>query len=461
MLLLSALAGCTQADVPSFQTSQSTPQPAVKSEPDVELAAAGVAITLPSTWKIVDEREPDFAFAQGPGENRPSCTIELRRQGIGDLPKSTRTRSKGDFDFSRGTLRGRMRALPGPSEGSSVVIECVSHRAEQWGAIEAAFESQTRAFMTASTATTSTTNDTSAASSGPIAQLCVSTPAHPTYVCVRRDDGAVYCGVSDGDVLERVAGIEPSDLISCEGAHACSRAASSGALHCWKADAKPQAITQFTAPRDIAGNCIVDADGKVWCRQRADNGLATDTFVELQPFGDPAFALTEVEHVLAGSGTGQGCVLSPAGLRCWERAHELRLPLPDGSQPHTLAAVSPATDLATIGGRVCIAGSGRWTCLDGERRFTLDGCERRPCGCSLHGAAQLSCEHEPSEHGVAMLGRVSDVIASDGACAALRDGTIVCRGQSADKVGDSPRVRELVAGGGVGGLHVLEIAESK
>jgi hypothetical protein len=115
-----------------------------------------------------------------------------------------------------------------------------------------------------------------------------------------------------------------------------------------------------------------------------------------------------------------------------------------------------------IGGRVCVRGSEQWTCIDGERRLAVDDCERQACGCSLLGASQLSCDHEPIELGIALLGRISDVTGVDGACAALSDGTVVCRGPVTGRNDDSPRVTELLAGGRPGALHVLEFrAESK
>jgi hypothetical protein len=453
LLLLPTLLACKAPDVPpTLEKARPSEQPAEEADPGQTLAAAGVAITLPSTWTIVDERDADFALALGPGDNPPTCTIELRRQGLGDLPKGTRERDVGEFDFTRGVLRGRVRALPGPTEGTTVLVECLAPRAAQWAAIEATFDSQKSAPL-------ERTTSSSPPPPRPIAQLCTGTPAHPTYVCVRKHDGAVYCGPSDGDVLARVGGIEPSSHIACDGARACSRAAETGALQCWKADTEPKTAAEITAPvRDLAGGCVVDAAGKVWCRERETNGLTTETFTELMPFGDPAFALDGIQHVLAGSSTSQGCVLGPSGLQCWDRATTLQLPLPDNQRPHTLEVPAPAVDLAAIGGRVCVGGPERWTCIDGDRRFSLEDCDRRACGCSLLGAMQLSCEHEPSEHGVLLLGRIADVTAVDGACAALADGTVLCRGQ-ATSGGDSPRVRELVAGVRVGAVHVLELRE--
>jgi hypothetical protein len=447
LILSVSLSACSKPDAPPLPTSSGVPQ-AAKPDPGIVLAAAGVQLTLPSTWTILDEPDPDFAIARGPGDNLPTCTIELRRQGTADAPKGARV-SKHDLDFTRGVLRGRTRSLPGPSESSTVVISCLSTHAAQWGAIEAAFDSQTVAPPTPASP------DTQA---GPIAQLCTGTPDYQTYVCVRRDDGAVYCGASEGDALTRITGIEPAVQIACDGARACSRTAS-GSLQCWKADEGAKPVPELAEVRDIAGGCVVDAQHKLQYRQRESNGATADTFAELVPFGDPAFALSQVEQVLAGSNTSQGCVLTSAGLRCWDRTGNLHLPLPDTHQPHTLVAPAGATDLALIGGRVCVAAAERWTCLDGERRFELDGCERRRCGCSLLGAMQLSCDHEPFEYGVALLGRISDVVAVDGACAAQRDGTVVCRGPFAENPKDSPRIQQLVAGGRNGVLHVLEVRE--
>jgi hypothetical protein len=218
-------------------------------------------------------------------------------------------------------------------------------------------------------------------------------------------------------------------------------------------------VPELAQALDIAGGCVVDAQHELLCRQRDSNGETTESFAELVPFGDPAFALADVEHVLAGSSMNHGCVLTPTGPRCWDQAGVLRLPLPDNEQPHTLTGLPVATDIATIGGRVCLAGPERWTCLDGERRFELDGCEREPCGCTLLGAMQLSCDHEPLDYGQAPFGRIANVIAVDGACAALRDGTVVCRGPFAKNPEDSPQVQALVKGGLTAVLHVLELRE--
>jgi hypothetical protein len=449
--LLALTVACKAAETPPKPEITAEPQAVATQEPDpgIVLAAAGISITLPSTWTIIDEHEPDFALAQGPGDNPPTCTIEVRRQGTGELPKGARERD-GDFDFTRGPLRVRMRMLPGPSASAAVVLHCLAPRAAQWAAIEAAFDSQTSSPVEPST------NPSTAA--GPIVELCTGTPAHQTYACVRRNDGAVYCGPSDGDALTRITDIPPAVQIGCEGARACSRSAA-GELHCWKADTTAQPVPEIHEVRDLAGGCVVDARGKVSCRQRESNGATSDTFAELVPFGDPAFALSDVAHVLAGSSANQGCVLGSAGLRCWDHAAKLRLLLPDTHQPHMLAVPAAATDLARIGDRVCVAGPEQWTCLDGEREFEFDGCERNACGCSLVGAMRLSCDHEPYEHAGALLGRIADVIAVDGACAVLRDGTPVCRGPVAGRVGDSPRVKELITAGRGGVLHVLELRE--
>jgi hypothetical protein len=459
--MLALPVACTRNEVPP-ELETSPVQAAAKPDPGLVLAAAGVAITLPSTWTIIDEHELDFAVARGPGDSPATCTIELRRQGIGDLPKGARERD-GDIVFTRGSLRARMRVLPGPSASAKVVLQCVAPRAGQWSAIVAAFDSQTSAPIQPSQPRTAPEPLAS------IAELCTGTPAHLTYVCVRRTDGAVYCGASDGDTLTRITGIGPAVQIACAGARGCSRTAS-GQLQCWKANTGARAVPEIAEVRDLAGGCVVDAGGKAWCRQRESNGETSETFTALVPFDDPAFALANVEHVLAGSSASQGCVSGAAGLRCWDQDGTLRLPLPNNHQPHTIVApaVAPnvvtAPNVATLGGRVCVpksehGGPERWTCFDGLQQFELDGCERTPCGCSLVGASRLSCDHEPYEHAGALLGRLADVVAVEGACAVVRDGTVVCRGPVAGRAGDSPRVNELLAAGASGVLHVLELSE--
>lgn len=449
--LVLVLPGCKGEQAPPSEIApQQQAQDGAPAQQERVLAAAGIALTFPDTWTIAEDRDPDFGLALGPGDDPVTCTIELRRQGLGELPRGARARGTDEFDFSRAMLRGRVRTLPGPTEDSSVVIQCLAPRSAQWSAIEAAFESQASAPIEPRA---------SSPTPGPIAQLCTGTLAHPTYVCVRRSDGAVYCGVSDGDVLARIPGIEPSAQLACEGARACSRGRDSGALSCWKADTEPTILPQFAKARDLAGGCLVDAAGKVACRERESNGLTAESFAELVPFGDPKFALEGVQQVLAGSSASQGCVLGADGLRCWDRTSSLKLALADSHQPHTLEVPQPAGDLALIGGRVCTGGPDGWTCLDGDQRLQLDDCERRACGCSLLGAMQLSCDIDPMKVGVPLLGRISDVTSVDGACAALADGTVVCRGPAPGRAGDSPRVRELVASGRPGVLHVLELRE--
>jgi hypothetical protein len=70
----------------------------------------------------------------------------------------------------------------------------------------------------------------------------------------------------------------------------------------------------------------------------------------------------------------------------------------------------------------------------------------------------MSCDHEPHDRiDSRAFGRISDVVAVAGACAARLDGTVVCRGPVAGRVGDDPRVTQAVAGGLPGVAHVLEL----
>lgn len=424
------------------------------------LSAAGVELTLPGTWTIVDDKEPNFALAQGPGSEPPICTIELRRQptsarampGLHDA-ESVEARD----DYRRGRVRGRLQRLPGPSDDSTLLVHCASPRGAEWRAIVDAFDSlRTRADQPAQPS--GEPND------GPIVELCTGTPAGQTYLCTRTRAGEVHCGISETDTLTKIPLPEPAQQIACEGIRACSRTAA-GAVSCWRIDSPPELLTTFGSARDLAGGCIVDEQGKVSCRVRKPNGLTTEAFAELVPFDDPALALTDVEQVLAGSNAEQGCVVlgsasstSASALRCWDRRETLGLALPDHTDVHELLELPDARELAVIDERVCVAGPEQWTCLEGRRRFVLDDCQRRSCGCSLTGAMDFSCEHEPLTHADSRpLGRVADVVLTDRACAVLRDGTVLCRGPVTGQSEDAPRIRELLVAGRPGILHTLQL----
>jgi hypothetical protein len=427
--------------------------------PGQAMSAAGVELHVPESWTILDESEAGFAMASGPASDEahvPVCTIELRRQGAGPLPKGVKQAASseaGAIDYSRGVaLRGRLREFPGPSESASVVAHCRSPRSAQWGAIDAAFDSLKVVGEPELPGPVS--------GKEPIVELCTGTPARRTYACVRRRDGAVFCGPSTGEALTRVEGLPAAAQLSCEGSRACIRDAE-GKLSCWEAgEAEPEVLAKLGKTRDIAGGCVVDEGGKPLCRRRDIDGSTTEVLAELVPFDEDEGALRGVEQVLAGSNKEWGCVLGEGGLRCWDRTGELPLALAGEGQLQAVEIPEGARDLARIGERVCVAVGEAWTCLAGDERWTVEGCERRPCGCTLVGATRISCEHEPHHRiDTRPLGRVANVVAVDGACAALADGTVVCRGPVTGKREEPAALDGVVVGAPAGVLHVLALEE--
>ncbi|PRQ02698.1 hypothetical protein [Enhygromyxa salina] len=466
-----ALLGLTLALVPSCRTSEApAPRQVDRGETETHdleqppasghtLSAAGVQLTLPSSWTVVDEDEPNFAMAWGPTDD-PSqislCTIELRRQGPGPLPpgvEPSSSASAGATDYSHGPVRGRLRQLPGPTPSAAVLVHCRAHRrTEQWRTIEAAFDSLQIPTTPVELPPATTVSDPSTA----IVELCTSSPARQTTVCARRADGAVFCGRSTGEVLTKVEDLAPAVQLSCDRARSCIRDAE-GQVSCWRPDQAPTHEQVNGPARDIAGGCVVDAAGQVACRQPD-----TDTLAPLLPLGEPSYALTEVERILADSDEDHGCVLrrvdDQSQLWCWDREQALNLELIAPGHPQRVDAPTTASAVAIIGGRVCVGADGEWTCLAGDERFELDGCERRACGCSVVGATRLSCDHEPHDRiDSRVFGRISDVVATAGACAVRLDGTVICRGPVSGRADQDARVTQAVAGGVPGVAHVLEV----
>lgn len=448
------------------------PGPAPAPAPGHTLSAAGVEFTVPLSWTVVEENEPMFAMAWGRTDD-PShvslCTIEVRRQGPATLPPGIQrspSSSADVTDYTHGPVRGRLRELPGPTASASVLVHCRAHRSSgQWGAIEAGFDS-----MKTSTTPPELSPLNERPSDTAIVELCVSSPARQTMVCARRADGAVYCGPSTGEVLHKIEDILPAKQLSCERTRICTRDAD-GQVSCWRTKQAPAQLPLDTPARDIAGGCVVDARGLLSCRQRNSDGSPTDTLTELLPLGESKYALTGVHRVLAGSDEDHGCVLrrvdSSMQLWCWDRAPQgtLGLDLLDPGHPQRVdvpgisdAAGAGPLALATIGGRVCVGTAGEWTCLTDGSSVELDGCERRVCGCSLVGATRMSCDDAPNDRiDSRVFGRISDVVATAGACAARLDGTVICRGPVTGRVDDDARVLQAVAGGVPGIAHVLEL----
>lgn len=430
----------------------------------VTLAAAGVELVLPGTWEVVNEAEPNFAMAVGSDAADPKipvCTIELRRQGLGELPRGMIRAAKskpGAIDYTRGPLRGRILELPGPSEDARVIVHCRAPKGVGWTAIEAAFDSLK--------VLGEPQLDPAPAEPPAIAELCTGTPSRRTYVCVRSQDGVVSCGQSVGERLRPVPGLAPAVQLACEGAWACARTAE-GAVSCWKAGSEAEAALVVEAgARDIAGGAVVDAQGEVMIRARVADGSSSAELVALSPAGEltPELraALAKVEQVLPGTNEAAGCVLAEGELHCWDPEGGFGLGLGAEQPSRSWELPEGADDLAMLGNRVCAhAGAGptgAWTCLDADAQYTVQDCSARPCGCSLIGSTRMSCDHEPHERiDTRPHGRVAGVVAVDGACAALLSGDVVCRGPVAGERDDQPNIEELLAGGRPGVLHRLRL----
>ncbi|KIG16932.1 hypothetical protein DB30_03916 [Enhygromyxa salina] len=475
---LGLVPGCRSDDAPTRQVADrgaAEAQDTVAAPtPGHTLRAAGVELTVPLSWNVVDAGDPNFALAWGPTKD-PShvslCTIEQRRQGAGPLPPGVEpspSAAAGATDYSHGPVRGRLRELPGPTPSAVVLVHCRAHRQTgQWGAIEAAFGSLKIPQTPAALPDLVSQSDPSDQG---IAELCVATPARQTIVCARRANGAVYCGPSTGEVLTRVEGLPPAVQLSCERMRSCSRDAE-GQVSCWRpgfsasdAGQAPSVLSMGAPARDIAAGSIVDARGRLLVRRQKVDGSTTDALVELLPLGEAGYALTDVERVLADSDEDHGCVLrrveDQSQLWCWDHAQTLGLGLDEPGHPQRVQAPTTASALAVIGGRVCVGTSGEWTCLDGDEHLAFDGCERRACGCSLVGATRMSCDTEPHDRiDSRVFGRISDVVAAAGACVARLDGTVVCRGPARARANDDARVTQAVAGGVPGVAHVLDLRE--
>lgn len=470
-LLALALAACkgkssTEAAPARKIDASELPEPEPIEVDGQPLAAAGVEITVPHGWQILAEDEANFALAHDPKERpayAPLCSIELRRQGVGELPPGSTvgpTQAVGDselIDYSRGGLRGRFRELPGPTPAAKVVVHCRAPRsAKQWTQIEQAFASLRK--LDEPAALPPVLEDPE------IVELCTGSPARRTHVCARKRDGAVYCGASIAEELVRVADLPAAVELDCEGLRACIRD-DEHQLWCWLPRGEPERVEAFAGGVvDLAGGCLVAADGRPYCPAAPEESgptLAAPSFVELEPLGLALDDVLRVEALLPGSDARQGCVLVDGRPQCWDA--DERLPYARyADRVHPIPDLPAGEAIAEWAGRLCVGEDGRWTCAgEGEERWTVDGCERRACGCSLIAAARLSCEHEPHLRiDTRPLGRVAEVVATAGPCMGLRNGRVVCRGpaeQGGRRHAKTPE-REL-AGGLPGVTHELRLVE--
>lgn len=413
------------------------------------LSAAGIDLPIPTEWTVLEDAEPNFALGYDSGHdnsNIPVCSVELRRQGPGPLPdKATRiadpNHGDGAFEYRLGAARGLVRLIPGPAD-STIVVHCgISRTSHAWTDAKRLFEAMVETHEPVELPAALATDPKR------IAELCTGSPARVTTVCARRGDGAVFCGDSTGSTLERVALADPAVQISCAGPSACARDAK-GAVRCWTGAATPELVSAVGAARDIADVHIVDEHGKLMQRSLDEGKLE---LVELVPLADPALALTDVDRVLPYSGADAGCVLRESALWCWDRDESL----------HRVGPAADATALQRMDDRLCVARGDRWICVDeAGAEHAFDGCATRPCGCSLIGATRLSCEHQPNPRIDARpLGRIANVIAVAEPCAALLDGTVVCRGPGAANQNGAidSATRQRVATQLPGIAHVLEL----
>ncbi|NVB36369.1 hypothetical protein G6O69_00905 [Pseudenhygromyxa sp. WMMC2535] len=436
-----------------------------------QLRAAGVEITVPSDWQRLDEDEPNFAFAYRPSEHpafMPICAIELRRQGTGPMPKGVVAAPNqadafelaGDeqLDYTHGTLRGRVRTIAGPTPDARVVVHCRMPRsADQWKGIEDAFASLR---LLDPPAALPEKNPAELE----IAELCTGAPARRSMVCARTKTGAVHCGASTSTTLPRVPGLPPAVELECAGMRSCIRDGE-GEAWCWLPGQDPVELTALGHLRALAGGCVIDSAGAPSCPSAPARTIDALEFTPLIPLGDPSHALREVVDLLPDSDTEQGCALHQGKVSCWSRATGLR-------EVEGLA-IEDADAIAEWTNRLCVHAGSQWTCVakptkaetEAETKpetWTVEGCEQRACGCSLIGAAQFNCEHEPIQRiDTRPLGRIHDVVAIDSPCAAQLDGTLLCRGPAEGSAPAEQSTDDQLAHGLPGLVHRLELVETR
>lgn len=403
------------------------------------IAAAGLSVAVPSTWTLLAEDDPMFALAYDPTQKQPAaCWIERRRQGLGPLPVGTRAieESEGRRGYMRGVVRGIIdeRALPG---GGTLVVHCRAKRSDTklWSTIIAP--------AMASIAIGETPAGDPAGATGPdaIVELCSAAPIVPSYTCALQADGEVFCGQTDAP-LTRIE-LPPASDIGCHGMVACARA-STGEVSCWVPAASPQPQPQFGLARSVVDACVVDEAGALHClhaRPREGGGHEL-TSTPLHPFEEPSLALADVHALMSGSSAAQGCVATSTDVMCWDERGELPVrfdaPAIAGDEatgvrrqaPESIDARSGVVELRRLGDRLCTRdASPRWRCTTqtGEVH-ELSSCAGEPCGCSLMGGHELTCEDSPEPRIDALpQGRLAGIVATAEPCVARVDGSIACR----------------------------------
>lgn len=445
-IALALVAGCRNPPAPSVEkVPRPTEEPTALTgqTPEFEhqtLSAADVEILVPKEWQLLPESDPRFALAFDTTHKQPSaCWIEVRRQGLGPLPEGIRVIDEGPRrrGYMRGVVRGIIQETP-MTDGSTLVVHCRARRSDTklWSTvIEPVLASQRDAELVVIEAP-------KPAAEHPIVELCSAGPIVPGYVCALRADGAVYCGPTDG-ALDRVT-TPPAVEIGCRGQVACARA-SSGEVACWSAGEPALPQPSFGKTRSITDACLVDEHGYVQCvsAQKREGAKLHDLLVtQLQAFEDVNLTITHARVMMPGSTSEQGCVVGDAGVVCWDERGDLpvRFSNPPISTdeatgrrqqaPESIDGRSNVDELRRIADRLCTrVGTEPWRCTDvsGEAH-ELVGCATQPCGCSLLGGNQMSCEDQTEPRIDALpQSRIADVVGVAEPCAALVDGSVVCR----------------------------------
>ncbi|MFV8749921.1 hypothetical protein ACNOYE_05185 [Nannocystaceae bacterium ST9] len=442
------MAGCKDPPPPTREAAPAPApdEPAIGQAPEFAeqtLSAAGIAIAVPREWKVLPEADPEFALAFDPTHKQTSaCWIERRRQGLGALPAGFRAIDEGPSQrgYMRGVIRGIVQETPAP-DGSTRVVHCRARRSDTklWAkVIVPVLASQREAEPVEPGEPIASAGDRA------IVGLCSAGPIVPGYVCALRADGAVYCGPTDA-ALDRVA-TPPAVEIGCRGQIACARAGT-GEVACWSAGEPAQPQPSFGKARALADACVVDERGEVQCLVASDREAGRHELIAspLRAFDDPSLAITGARVLMAGSSSEQGCVLADAGVVCWDERGDLpvRFAAPPIASdeatgrreqaPESIDARDDLDDLdelRRVGDRLCVRAKGSaWRCSErsGETH-ELIGCGERPCGCSLLGGNQISCEDQPEPRFDALpQGRITDVVGVADPCAARVDGSVVCR----------------------------------
>ncbi|MCA9696854.1 MAG: hypothetical protein KC431_04950, partial [Myxococcales bacterium] len=284
-------------------------------------------------------------------------------------------------------------------------------------------------------------------------------PSWRTQVCARKGD-AVYCGESASTTLHRVLGLPAAVELACDGPRSCVRDGEDH-LWCWLSGQPPEQLAEPASITAAIDGCVLGKDGVVGCAVPAKPASAAATYAPLQPFDDPELALQGVQVLMPGSTADHGCVVQGGVVRCWDGDDALPVEIAKDTVAEVAGLSAPGIDaLALWSGRLCAHANQSWTCVAGSERWSVAGCEDRPCGCSLIGSARLSCEHEPHDRlDIRPVGRIADVTAVADPCAALTDGRVFCRGVVANQDPVKKAPDDELAGGLPGVGHFLTLSD--